>query len=981
MQMKLVIGAAGTGKIQMLLENVRETSGSDHKILVLTTTQSVAEYIKHILPADNYKSVEIYSIKDLTKKIIRDKYPSHHLLSTLGSWLVIRKIIRSGNVELHSNYQKVKDKSSFIEELLELIQKVTKNNIPINQIPVSEQGKIKLNDIIDIYNEFRNFCDSYKLIPEFELSVKANKNLQYWDKRFSHILVYQCEGLSHDEIQSVKALLEHAENSFLFMDSIKTSTENLRKLADGITDVEKVYMDNTNPLVGSHINRLLGKKIYPDNQNSNIKITTANTSIDEAEYIARTIKKQIVNNNREYRDFAVLCSDKEILGSMVYNALKNHSIPCSGFQKIYKNPVIMFVLLCLRVVANPDNDENILKLLTLNITGINRNFVYKTYQDVERKKLYDRLNQLVDQHPDDFQKLGQLLEILEQIKKDMKNGLPLSQIIQSILENIAGDNSSVYTDEFITMIHNIEITYSEQTDIASILEDIEEGLKRHTPECLSKDENAVKLLSIQEADGLEFPVVFIPGMVSDFFPARYPARQLMYGEDLSKSRDMLRDINLPGTINSARWNYLEKLRFYTALTSANEEVYLTYARQYPENENCEPSSLLSDIMDGKEVSGENCPIYNITYQESTEDYLSYSLPEPGHIISDSEIELASYVYIKELERLDYSKSMEMIKRLTDAHVNVSVSNAMRETELSYTGEPFSNTGIKTFLSCPRRYFFGHILNIQVDYGPGALFGSLIHEVLGKFHRHYPELGQYDLSGLWNGMRRILLETQNKLLEAMPSRLQGKSYEKLAKDLLWAYLKEEHRIWKDGNTCIDTEFGFKLNIEEKYIIRGRMDRVDKNANGDCEIIDFKTSSYDKKTATAIKSKFLNLDDSEDYHPQDYQLPIYYLAAKKENKNPKILSIYQLRNISKRTGGPFKREIDVLSDKELRSDKKDTHVTEADMREAEIDLIQVLKSMCRGFYPPEPYEENTCERKCEYTFICEREESETEECSAG
>ena len=176
----------------------------------------------------------------------------------------------------------------------------------------------------------------------------------------------------------------------------------------------------------------------------------------------------------------------------------------------------------------------------------------------------------------------------------------------------------------------------------------------------------------------------------------------------------------------------------------------------------------------------------------------------------------------------------------------------------------------------------------------------------------------------------------------------------------------------------TEKNFHFSSFGTYTFTGRIDRVDIcRPHGD-EIIDFKTSAYDKEGESALKSKFLNMDDNPDYQPEDYQLPIYYFAGESDpDRDPKKLVIYQLRNFSKRTGTPFRREIEILPDEDARSEKKDKFITKADLESVKGDILRTLDTMLSGLYPPEPRDDSVCERECEFSFICDREESDSQE----
>ncbi|MFC1713763.1 RecB family exonuclease, partial [Candidatus Poribacteria bacterium] len=287
------------------------------------------------------------------------------------------------------------------------------------------------------------------------------------------------------------------------------------------------------------------------------------------------------------------------------------------------------------------------------------------------------------------------------------------------------------------------------------------------------------------------------------------------------------------------------------------------------------------------------------------------------------------------------------------------------------------TAIRNFLSCPRRYFLSYLLRMDSEDRASAHFGRLVHDVLSRFHKEHPVLSEYSLEELWKDINALLSRIWDNEVESRFSgnRLQARSYLRLAGEILQAYLQGEHSRWDESRTCILAEKNFDFHFDE-YSLRGRIDRVDICApDGGNEIMDFKTSAYDKEGESAMKSKFLNMDDDPDYRPQDFQLPIYYLAGLSESDlDPQKLVIYQLRNRSRSSGTPFRRELDILPDEDTRSGKKDKFLTKADLESVKGDILRTLERMVSGLYLPEPRDDNVCERECDFSFICDKGEED-------
>ncbi len=1030
MQKIAIIGAAGVGKTYLLTENVIKLLRAEDpevmggKILVLTSSLHVADSIraklKEALSGNSVRDTGkmsatgaiVHTVRSICEETLKNSDPELQIMSDFRAWFILKECIRGGAMSMQSNFARVKDKRSFIRDMLELIEAASINSISIDQLPGTDQAADKLEDIKSIYRYYKGYCEQRNLVPPFEVIPRASGLLSEYGQQFKHLLIDQYEDLCPGEVQAVRLLSGDHCNVTIFADAVRCDLDSIPELWQDskIEKLDDVHRQLTAKMAG-HVNRLLGRSVYSeDDSHQALTIVEEETAIDEAEYIARTIRKERSQPGRKYADFAILCKEVKRLGRAIRDALKKHSIPYTGGADLSQDPLVQFVLLCLQVVAEPRNDDIVLKWLSSPIAQLDRADIYRAYSRRGSQDLLSTITRASGSVPlraESGDRLEELLSILDFVRDKLRGGSNVCDLIVPILIRsgaMNADRMSAPPDDagkmpalpdgevtqavmlFIEMIRDMETTYETKRRLAVILNDIRDGLTRISApdKPIREDTDAVRIMSIQEARGLEFSVVFIPGMVSDLFPVRHPARQLLYGEDLSLTRGAFSGVDLPGTISPGRWREQEKQLFYIAMTRAKEKLYLTLAHQYPENENCEPSPFLADLLGGEELSADNCAHYDIIYQNCPVSNPPGELPSLDDIASDSELEIACYRYIRELERLDQQRAAEAIKRLSSTGLAgdlLPFAPLEEFTVATPSSGPFSHTSVRNFLSCPRRYFMAHLLRVETDYGPGALFGRLIHKVLAEFYKSNRKLCDHDLEKLWGEMREILFRLWNISAESeepggyeagfVGNLLQAQSYLRLAEEVLHVYLQAEHSLWDEIRSCILTEENFSFSFGD-YKLTGRIDRIDDCGLDGAEIIDFKTSLFDKDGESALKSKFLNVDGDPDYQPQDYQLPIYYLAGlDSPNWYPTKLIIYQLRNLSKRTGAPFRREIEILPDEDTRSDKKDKFITGADLELVKEDMLLTLDSMVSGTYPPEPRKDDVCERECKFSFLCDRE----------
>jgi len=149
----------------------------------------------------------------------------------------------------------------------------------------------------------------------------------------------------------------------------------------------------------------------------------------------------------------------------------------------------------------------------------------------------------------------------------------------------------------------------------------------------------------------------------------------------------------------------------------------------------------------------------------------------------------------------------------------------------------SYSALDTFRQCPLKYKFSVIDKIKAPKSKEAVFGNKVHEALQFFHKKSPlsptldELLNY-LKEIWDSS---VFQNEEEDLVYFSEAI------KMLKNYYAHYLKI-----KDKFTVMDTETRFEVilenpeNPEEKCLLTGIIDRIDKTADGNIEVIDYKTT---------------------------------------------------------------------------------------------------------------------------------------------
>ncbi|TMC60108.1 MAG: ATP-dependent helicase, partial [Chloroflexi bacterium] len=194
---------------------------------------------------------------------------------------------------------------------------------------------------------------------------------------------------------------------------------------------------------------------------------------------------------------------------------------------------------------------------------------------------------------------------------------------------------------------------------------------------LDPDVDAVSVLTVHKAKGLEFPVVFLPGLVSDRFPMR--SRPDTLGLPLALVKETLPD----GDFQLQE----ERRLFYVAMTRARDELILSHAADYGGARARRVSPFVLEALD--------LPI-------------AASMPGSG------------------------ARATRPVERLaTFGQPAVPAAAAPDDLDEPLT---LSFYAIDDYLTCPLKFKYGHVLRVPVAPHHALIYGSALHKAVQEFHR-------------------------------------------------------------------------------------------------------------------------------------------------------------------------------------------------------------------------------------------------------
>lgn len=340
-----------------------------------------------------------------------------------------------------------------------------------------------------------------------------------------------------------------------------------------------VIIAASNSIIEKNQNRI-PKTVFTSNQEGEkISLFAAQSGIDEAEHIAMTVK-QLVSEGAGLSDFAVLYRTN-FQSRVLEEAFLQYEVPYQLLgTKFFERKEIKDVLSFLRLAVNPDSTADLSRIINTPARGIGKVTLLKILEG-KREELTGATAQKVERFETIMQDIRDTMatESLPETLKFIiqRTGLETEYKKQGTEEDLARLEN---LQELVTLANRYaELEPNEA--IEALLENA--ALQSDQDELENKEErDAVRLMTVHAAKGLEFPYVFIAGLEEGLFPhERLDDRGIDHEE--------------------------ERRLFYVALTRAEKKVFLSYAHSrmiFGSQRVNVPSSFLNDIdTEHVEISG------------------------------------------------------------------------------------------------------------------------------------------------------------------------------------------------------------------------------------------------------------------------------------------------------------------------------------------------------------------------------------------
>ncbi len=451
-------------------------------------------------------------------------------------------------------------------------------------------GDFQLSKIAEIYELYQkklkknNALDFDDLIFQtVALFQRDQEVLGFYQRKFQYIMVDEYQDTNQSQYTFINLLAAKHKNLCVVGDDDQSiysfrgaDIRNILNFEDDFSNVtviklEQNYRSTQNILDAANcvIKNNRGRKskvLWTSNRvGDRIRYYKAMNEHEEGQFIVSQIREMYESEGRNYGEFAILYrtnAQSRVLEEMLMRAGVPYRI--FGGLKFYARKEIKDIVSYLRLIQNSVDDLSVRRVINVPKRGIGDKTIEKLEQHAARtgESLFSAMLEADELGSFSKRVVAGISQFASVIMKfsEVKEEMGVSELISKVLdesgyieelqkENTMEANTRIENlQEFISVAMDFEKTTEENTleeflGTISLVSDMDQ---------MEDQENAVVLMTLHSAKGLEFPIVFLSGMEEGIFPS---SRSMFSDQDLEEERRLC----------------------YVGITRAKEILFLTHA--------------------------------------------------------------------------------------------------------------------------------------------------------------------------------------------------------------------------------------------------------------------------------------------------------------------------------------------------------------------------------------------------------------------
>lgn len=609
----LILAGAGSGKTTVLVNRVEHIVSSrlatPWQVLAITFTNKAAGELRERLVSaigDEANDIWAYTFHSCCSRILRRfgeriGYTNHFTIYDTDD---SRRVMKQCQKQLG-----IEDKLINHKSILAEISRAKDSLISPDEYKQTSQNDFRKSKIAECYEMYQkelkksDAMDFDDIIFNTVKLLEENEDVRdLYQTQFKYVMVDEYQDTNHAQYVLTSLLADKYKNICVVGDDDQSiyrfrgatienilSFENHYKGAKVIR-LEENYRSTQNILDGanaviSHNKNRKGKTLFTrSGSGDKIVYKTVMSESEESQYIIDEIIKN-VDNGMKYSDHAILYrmnAQSRNLEVMLTKSGISHRI--IGGHRFFDRKEIKDIVSYLAVINNPSDNVRLQRIINVpkraigdtmfaNVLEIAAGLGMSAFEVCERADEFQKTSRSAS-------KLMGFTKMIRDFQECIEDGMGLNDLLQEVLEktkylDFLHEDIETYDDRVnnIKELSSMFIKYEEESEDANLSEFLEDVALISDIDSYNEDEDAVVLMTLHSAKGLEFPVVFIPGMEEGIFPGN---QSMFSEEDLEEERRLA----------------------YVGITRAKKKLYLISSQQrmlYGQTSRNMPSRFLREI--------------------------------------------------------------------------------------------------------------------------------------------------------------------------------------------------------------------------------------------------------------------------------------------------------------------------------------------------------------------------------------------------
>ncbi|HUI75924.1 MAG TPA: ATP-dependent DNA helicase [Candidatus Acidoferrum sp.] len=546
-----------------------------------------------------------------------------------------------------------------------------------------------------------------------------------------------------------------------------------------------------------------------------IRIAEFATEEDEAHWIAEELQR-LHRAGRRWKDFAVLYRQHAHRDELVAE-LSRRKIPfVISKLSILEHPLVKDVLAYLRLIAAPYDDIACARVLAAPAWSLEAADLVRLSERArkEKKSIFDLLQAPQGNLAFDSSHaaLGELVEFISSQRKTIKRR-SAREILSDLIEWLEiPQRASEWDRKYVTRLSEFSKEWEPKSETRALPEFIEylEYFEQAGGNLSLEDDapaDAVHLMTVHGAKGLEFPHVFLLRVNNKKFPASERPHVFEFPSALMKE----------GAPEESFHIQEERRLFYVALTRAQDRLTITTLTE----KKGKVPVFIEDILLDPAVKRRD--VIQLAPSLTKEEIAA----APAQDSNASSLFPAS------------SGPPRIFSRIAQ----------WGETFHPAVPEPLSvsASAIENFRRCPQQYLYSYLWSLREGPKAAMSFGAVMHTAIKRFMDQFKKGIRLPFEEL-----RAIFEAEWSSA-AFEDDYQEQEYKKDGLEQLRAF---HSAILEDPPRILEQEKSFALDLENNIIVNGRIDQINSLGKNEVEIVDYKTGKP-KKDADAKKDLQLSI----------------------------------------------------------------------------------------------------------------------------